>query len=228
MAEKKDNTTRNGVIGGATAVAAAPHATRRLLGYHVVRHGTSNEAAAGVKKTGFDPKRGGSGAGTHAAKSAEQSAMFRRQSANKVHVTKHPLIARMFAGATEGRSQDPKHIAKGKVLKARLSHQHWKTMKEDPHMGRNSPKWNAATTHHKIPAHQVIGGAGDKGVKGVVNKNTLRKYYKDAGNHGRILRGLAIGAVAAHGAATAAKAVKHKLEKKASLAELAKQYLEAR
>lgn len=225
MAEKKDS-TKSGLVGAATAVLAGKGVAPRVLGYHTVSHGTSHEVARKIKKEGFDPKKGGSGAGTHAAGTAERATMFKTQSANKVHVTKDPLTARMFAGATETkRTPRVKDLAKGKVLKARVTDQHFKTMKKDPHMG-NGPKWSAATTHHKIPAHQVVGGAGDKGIRGVVNKNTLRKYYASASGKGRAARGVALAGLAAHGAHKAYSAVKSKLEKKASLTELARAQLE--
>jgi hypothetical protein len=203
-----DKDTKNGITGAVTATVLAPHATRRLLGYHVVRHGTSNENAAKVKKEGFDPKKGGSGAGTHAAGSAERAAKFQAESRGKVHVTKNPIIARAFAGMTNDRTHKPsiKTMAtRGTVLKARVSHQHWESMKEDKHI--KGMKFDAATTHHKIPASQVIGGEGNTGIRGVVNKNTLRKYYKNSANRGRIARGAMMAVGAASGLVDAAKAI---------------------
>lgn len=223
-----DKDTTRGVIGGAAALALTPHASRRLLGYHVVRHGTTNENAAKIKQKGLDPRKGGiGGAGDHAAGTAERAARFKAQSSGKVHVTKNPIISRVFASMTEKRTNKPTtaDLTAGKVVKARVSHRHWENMKKDPHMGGG--KWVAATSRHKIPAHQVIGGAGDKGVRGVVNKNTLRGYYQNAKNHNRITRGAVMAAGAVSGAYEAAKAIKHKLEKKASLTELARAHLEA-
>ena len=221
MAEKKTS-AKAGLAEAATAVLAGKGVAPRVLGYHTIQHGTSHAAAAKIKRRGFDPKRGGSGAGTHAAGNASRSKMFKEQSAGKVHVTKDPLTSRLFAGATQSkRAPSLKDIAKGKVVKARVTHQHYKTMKKDPHMG-NGPRWAAATTHHKIPAHAIIGGKGDRGIKGVVNKNTLRTYYASSGGKARAARGLALAAVAAKGAHTAYSAVKSKLEKKASLSDLAR------
>lgn len=211
MAEK--DTKTSGLVGAATAVLAGKGVAPRVLGYHTVSHGTSNETARKIKKEGFDPKKGGSGAGTHAAGTEDRSAMFKEQSANKVHVTKNPVTSRLFAGATEAkRVPQLKDLVKGTVVKARVTDQHFRTMKRDPHMG-NGPKWAAATTHHKIPAHQVVGGVGDKGIKGVVNKNTLRKYYASASGKGRALRGVALAGLAAHGAHKAYKSVKEMTKK---------------
>lgn len=226
MAEKD---TTLGVVGGAAAAALAPHASRRLLGYHVIQHGTTHQTAAKIKRKGFDPKRGGTGgAGEHAGGSEERKARFKRNSAGKIHVTKNPIMSRAFAGMTQSRKANPTAVdlLKGKVLKARVSHRHWEGMHPDADM--NGQKWVAATTHHKIPAHQVIGGKGDKGIRGVVNKNTLRQYYANKANHGRIARGAAMAAGVAGGTYHAAKAVKKKFEKKASLSSLARTYLEVR
>ena len=203
-----DKDTKNGVAGAVGATALTPHAVRRLLGYHVVRHGTSEESAAAVRKQGFDLKKGGSGAGTHAAGSEERARKFQRESKGKIHVTKNPIIARAFAGMTQDRTANPsvKTIARsGEVLKARVSHAHWQGMKKDVHI--NGSKFDAATTHHKIPASQVIGGEGDKGIRGVVNKNTLRKYYSNPANHGRIARGAILASGVAGGVYNAAKAI---------------------
>lgn len=201
-----DKDTKNGITGAVGAVVLAPHATRRLLGYHVVSHGTSNENAAAVKKHGFDPKKGGTGAGTHAAGSAERAAKFQKESKGKIHVTKNPIIARMFAGMTHNRTPKANPLSmSGTVVKARVSHAHWEGMKKDRHI--RGSKFDAATTHHKIPASQVIGSEHDKGIKAVVNRNTLRKYYKDSANHGRIARGLILGAGVVGGLADAAKAI---------------------
>lgn len=217
MVEKRDNFEK-GVIGAVGGTAAASGVAPRLLGYHVVRHGTSNENAAKIKKEGFNPKMGGKGgAGQHAA-SGDRAKMFKEQSKGKIHVTKNPAISRMFAGMTENRNPNPQSLgdlAGGKVLKARVTDQHYRTMQKDPHMGGN--KANAATTHHKIPAHQIIGGAGDKGVKGVVNKKTLAKYYRNKANHGRIGRGVALAGIAAAGAHQAYQSVKEGLTKKSGL-----------
>lgn len=206
-----DRETRDGVAGAVGATVLAPHATRRLLGYHVVRHGTSSENAAKVKEHGFDPKKGGTGAGTHAAGSKERAAKFQRESKGKIHVTKNPIIARMFAGMTHDKTAKPSVktvLRSGSVLRARVSHQHFEAMKKDKHM--SGSKFHAATTHHKIPASQVIGSAHDKGVKAVVNKNTLRKYYKNPANHGRIARGVILGSGVVGGLADAAKAIMRK------------------
>lgn len=223
MAEK-DNTAR-GVAGGVAAAALAPHASRRLLGYHVVRHGTSDRNAGMIKEKGLDPNRGGrGGAGQHAAGSDDRGKRFRKQSKGKVHVTKNPVISRMFAALTETRKANPsvKDFSKGKVLKARVTHRHWEGMKSDPHI--SGGKVHAATTHHRIKPEQIVGSRHSKGLAAVVNRNTLRHYYK--GNRGRIASGAALAAGALGGAAEAAKAVKHKLEKKASLIDLARNYLE--
>ncbi len=228
MAEKNDNTTRNGVIGGVGAVALAPHASRRLLGYHVVRHGTSSRNAGMIKEKGLDPRRGGrGGAGQHAAGTDARGKRFRKQSRGKVHVTKNPIVSRMFANYTESRTDNigVKDVLKGRVIKARVTDRHWQSMKTDPHMGTD--KTSAATTHHRIKPEAIIGSRHSKGLKAVVNRNTLRAYYKNSANHNRIGVGAVLGSAVAGGIYDAAKAVKHKLEKKASLIDLARNYLEA-
>lgn len=229
--EKKamDKDTRNGVIGGVGAVALAPHASRRLLGYHVVRHGTGNRNAGMIKEKGLDPKRGGrGGAGQHAAGTEDRGKAFRKQSRGKVHVTKNPLVSRMFASLTESRNpaSNLKDVFKGQTIKARVTDRHWKGMKNDPHV-RKSSKFTAATTHHRIKPEAIIGSRHSKGLGAVVNRNTLRAYYRNPANHNRIGVGAILGSAVAGGIYDAAKAIKHKLEKKASLIDLARNYLEA-
>lgn len=207
-----DKNTRDGVAGAVGATVLAPHAARRLLGYHVVRHGTSNENATNIKQQGFDPKKGGTGAGLHAAGSAKRAAKFQAESRGKIHVTKNPLVARAFAGMTNERTANPRVgtlATSGTVLKARISHAHWENMQADKHIrvGKKNFKWMGSTTIHRIPAAQVIGGAHDKGLKAVVNRNTLRQYYKNSTNHGRIARGVVLASGVAGGLAEAAKAI---------------------
>lgn len=221
MAEK-ETSGKAGLAGAASAVLAGKGVAPRVLGYHNVYHGTTKPVADSIKKHGFDPKKGGTGASapTVNKKGVHSNPDFYERSKGKIHTTKHKPIAGAYSLYAKH-----KHKAPGTVLKARVTHQHFKGMKGDPDMSPNASKNVAATTHHKIPAHQIKGGIGDKGVKGVVNKNTLRKYYSSKSGLARAARGVALAGVAAKGAHTAYKAAKSKLEKKASLIVRAKEVL---
>lgn len=224
MAEKKETSGKAGLVGAATAVLAGKGVAPRVLGYHNVYHGTTKPVAESIRKHGFDPKKGGTGASapTVNKRGVHSNPDFFERSKGKVHTTKHRPIATAYSQYARH-----KHGAPAVVLKARVTHQHFKNMKGDPDMSPNGTKHVAATTHHKIPASQVKGGVGDKGIKGVVTKRTLKKYYSSGSGLARAARGVALAGVAAKGAHTAYSAAKSKLEKKASLIELARNYLEA-
>ena len=166
----------------------------RLLGYHKVYHGTSSETAKKILKEGFDPSKGGSGA-------AKGHSRYESQSAGKIHVTKNPLIARMFAAFTDrgapltDGSQMQKAIVdslklRGGVVSARIPQSYWEGMKPDPDMGGVKPA--AATFHHKIEPKYVDRAVGVKNILPHLSPKHLSKYYK---NHaGRALTGLGLAA----------------------------------
>jgi len=222
MAEK-ETSGKAGLAGAATAVLAGKGVAPRLLGYHNVYHGTTKPAAESIRKNGFDPKKGGSGAAapTVNKKGVHSNPDFFERSKGKIHTTKQRPIAHAYAAFT-----GIKHKSKSEVIKARVTHQHFRNMKGDPDMSPNGTKNIAATTHHKIPSSQINGGVGDKGIKGVVTKKTLKKYYRSGSGLTRVARGVALAGIAAKGAHTAYSAAKSKLEKKASLIDLVRNYLE--
>lgn len=203
--------TKEGLAGAATAVLAGGGVAPRLLGYHNVYHGTTKPAAEAVKKHGFDPKKGGTGASspTVDGKGVGSNPNFYERSKGRIHTTKRKPIAGIYSLYVRH-----KHGVPGTVVKARVTHQHFKGMKGDPDMSPGATKNIAATTHHKIPASQVVGGAGDKGIKGVVTKNTLRKYYSSGSGLARAARGVVLAGIAAKGAHTAYKSVHEKKAEK--------------
>jgi hypothetical protein len=214
MTEKK----KPSLVGGAAAATVgslmATQAPSKLLGYHNVLHGTSNLNAAKIKRRGFQPSKGGTGASKH----TPDAKTFVTASKGKIHVTTLKDVARDFAGLAQ-------RNGKGKILKAKISDRHWRNMKADE-FGANGMKDISATTHHKIPAHQVKGGKGYRGVRGVVNRNTLRAYYRSAAGRSRAASGLIALTAGAAGNAYLAHAVKSRMEKKASLIDLARGKLE--
>lgn len=194
IAKDRDDKEVSPVTLGA-GLYAAKASVPRLLGYHKVYHGTSNEKAKQILAQGFDPSKGGSGA-------AKGHGRFERQSADKIHVTKNPVTARMFAAFTEeGKpltrgDQMNKALLdslrlRGSMLQARVPDSYWSAMKPDPDMGNVKPA--AATFHHKIEP-KYVGGAGSvKSIAPHLSAKHLLKYYK--GNAGRALSGLGLAAV---------------------------------
>lgn len=183
-----------GLVPLGAGLLAAKASVPRLLGYHKVYHGTSVEKANKILREGFDPARGGSGA-------AKGHRGFERQSAGKVHVTKSPIISRMFAAFTERgepltsqkqmkQALKDSLVFKGKTLTARIPESYWNAMRPDPDMG--SVKDTAATFHHKIDPKYVSRAGGVGGVLPHLSPRHLLKYYK--ANPKRALTGLGLAA----------------------------------
>ena len=193
MAKDRESNSIEPVTLGA-GLYAAKASVPKLLGYHKVYHGTSEDKAQSILRGGFDPKKGGTGA-------AKGHRGFERQSAGKIHVTKSYPNARMFAAFTsEGKpleSIDQQAKAaldalklRGSVLHARVPQSYWDAMKPDPDMGNVKP--TAATFHHKIDP-KYVGGAGSvKSIAPHLSAKHLLKYYR--ANPGRALTGLGLAA----------------------------------
>lgn len=182
------------VIGAAAlALGGAAGAPSRLLGYHTVYHGTKVPHDK-IRKEGLLPAFGGTGA-SGSTNNGVYANLYKKRSTGRIHVTKSPFFARMY----------------GNPVKAKLSDAQWRSFKED--ITHNMGKDHASTTHHRIPAHQIKGGEGYRGIKGVVTKNTLRKYYTSKAGAKRALSGLGMAAVSALSTKYLAGKAKEKLSK---------------
>lgn len=193
--------------GATVAYKASKGVAPRLLGYHNVYHGSSKENVASILKNGLSPKYGGIGGATDLAMGHKPDVHrhFKENSAGQVHFTKQKRMADMFSGAVgskrvgNDKAKDAikgffTGIHNGHTHKAVMSDSHYRSSKVDTDA---SPfKSMAAKTHHGIKPEQIKGSETYKGIRGVVNKNTLRRYYAGAGK-ARAGRGLALAGLTA-------------------------------
>lgn len=201
-------------VGDVASVGAGAHllskVPQRLLGYHKVYHGTTNTNADSIRKNGFDPSKGGTGA-------SKISSSYADQSKGKVHLTKTKLSARMYAGDLGGKIDAEKarnpvspnkrrtlinalkdsYTGKGSVVKARVPHSTWSRMKVDPDSSAGAPdhafiqermKERAATYDRKIDKKFVMGKGGG-GMSMYATKNNLRRYLSTKSGRMRALGG---------------------------------------
>lgn len=218
--KKKDSYSGIGAEAAAGG-AAASMAPSRVLGYHTVYHGTSKPNAAEIKKHGFDPRKGGTGAAGHS-----HMEDYIEASQGKVHVTKFKPVANFFAGFTQHATERPtinpanKHSDKinrmvaghknmftgriGETVKARVSDMAWrKDFEPDPDMGLN--KSTAATTEKKIGTKSI-----NRTRSSFANKEHLSKYLSDKAGKVRALKGVGLGIAGAGMLAHAVKRIKDK------------------
>lgn len=203
MEEEEEMTDNQKNVRDAAILGVAAHqAPRRLLGYHVVRHGTTKDSAKQIKKTGLRTQYGGTGRGasgsTHVT--PDERRVMTENSRGKVYFTKGPVHANAYAFTTGHKTPDKANFGEalrglatgrpGKVVKARITDRQYRTAKKDAEYGSQFSKRDAAHSNHSIPSRQIIGGAGSKGIRSVINKNTLKSYIKK--NPGRFLRGAAL------------------------------------
>ena len=193
-------------VGATVAYNAGRGAPSRILGYHKVYHGSSKENVDSIRKSGLDPKRGGIDGATDRTlrHKPDLSRYYKENSAGQVHFTKQKRMADMFSGAIgskrvgndktkDGIKAFFTGIHDGHTHSALMSDSHYRSAKVDRDA---SPAKNmAAKTHHGIKPEQIKGSESYKGIRGVVNKNTLRKYYAGAGK-ARAGRGLALAGAA--------------------------------
>lgn len=195
--EKKNEAAKGAalVAGGSAAVGASKS---RLLGYHNVLHGTSKSNAASVKRDGaLKPSKGGSkGGATESLKNESLKDTYRPRVKGKVHVTKSPIHARMFAsGAEKGFGG----VTGGKVLKGKMSHNQWRQAKRDPDVvGKDGPKSVAATTKHRVKT--------DNSQKFATKKN-MKRYLKSTSGKKRFARGVGMAATGTAAAAAGTKKI---------------------
>lgn len=178
MADKKISfETEKNLAAAALAIGGAAGAPSRILGYHNVYHGTKIPHGK-IHKEGLRPSYGGTGASA-SPDNGDYAKTYQARSSGRIHVTKSKFFAAMY----------------GNPIKARVSDAHWRSMKED--ITHKMGKDHAATTNHAIPPRQIKGGDGYKGIRSVVTKNTLRKYYSSKAGIKRGLSGLAMAATSA-------------------------------
>ena len=204
-------------VGGAAAAAAlASGVPSRMLGYHNIYHGTSKANAESIKKEGLNPKRGGfGGAGDALSESKPRMAAdYISKSKGQVHFSKSKRMANMFAGfvgsTNKGEAKQSEAIRafftgrhKGHTHNAIISDAHYRGAKIDTDA---SPiKHMAAKTHHGIRPEQIKDSPLYKGIKTVVNKNTLKRYYGSSAGRWRAARGLLLAGAAAKAAGFAYK-----------------------
>ena len=199
-------------VGGAAAAAAlASGVPSRMLGYHNIYHGTSKANAESIKKEGLNPKRGGfGGAGDALSESKPRMAAdYISKSKGQVHFSKSKRMANMFAGfvgsTNKGEAKQSEAIRafftgrhKGHTHNAIISDAHYRGAKIDKDA---SPiKHMAAKTHHGIRPEQIKDSPLYKGIKTVVNKNTVKRYYQSSAGRWRAARGLLLAGAAARAA----------------------------
>ena len=195
------------VVGATVAYNAGKGVAPRLLGYHNVYHGSSKENKASIHKNGLSPKYGGFGGATDAAMKdkPEVHRYYKENSAGQVHFTKQKRMADMFSGMVGSKRVEEEKIKDGikgfftgihggHTHHAVMSDSHYRSSKVD--IDASPIKNMAAKTHHGINPEQIKGSDSYKGIKGVVNKNTLRRYYKGAGKY-RAGRGVLLAGAAA-------------------------------
>ena len=194
--------------GGFVAGRLAKSAPSRLLGYHNVYHGTSKANAENIKKEGLNPKRGGIGGASDVLSQhkPDMASRYKDSSKGQVHFSKSKRMANMFSGfigSTGHDSMTKQHDSirafftgrhKGRTLSAVMSDSHYRSAKTDYDAG--PVKYVAAKTHHGIKPEQIKESPSYKGIRSVVNKNTLRKYYSDSIGRKRAGTGLALAAAA--------------------------------
>lgn len=193
-------------VGATVAYNAGKGVPSRILGYHKIYHGSSKENVDSIRKSGLDPKRGGIDGATDRTMrhKPDLSRYYKENSAGQVHFTKQKRMADMFSGFIGSKRADKDKtkdgikafftgIHDGHTHSALMSDSHYRSAKVDKDA---SPFKNmAAKTHHAIKPEQIKGSESYKGIRGVVNKNTLRKYYAGAGK-ARAGRGLALAGAA--------------------------------
>ena len=213
------------VAEGIVAYKAGKAAPSRLLGYHNVYHGSSKENVENIRKHGLDPKHGGVGGATDATMKHKPGVhrYYKDNSAGQVHFTKQKRMADMFSGFIGSkRIGDDKvkdgikgfftGLHNGHTHSALMSDAHYRSSKVD--VDASPFKSMAAKTHHGIKPEQIKGSDSYKGIKGVVNKNTLRKYYAGSGKY-RAARGLLLAGASAVAGKHAFDNAKEALVKKA-------------
>jgi hypothetical protein len=184
IAEQEDKAKTAAKAGVGLAIASG--SSQRLLGYHTVYHGTTHANAQSIRKNGFDPKEGGGPKGSsHAHYNPTSAEAFKKNSKGKIHVTKSPIMAGMFAGFnTQMKGTMPGFV------KARVSDKMYKTFKTDYDAGID--KDMASTTKHKISSKFVAGGKGSAGPAAFMKKRHLKAYYATDAGKSRAARGAAM------------------------------------
>ena len=202
-AEKKKSIAKDVASAGVGAhlLSKVP---QRLLGYHKVYHGTTNENASIIRKNGFDPSKGGTGA-------SKLSGYHQIASKNKIHFTKTKPAARIYSGGIADKlNKEPSKLhavrkalrdsytGKGSVVKARVPHSMWGKMQVDkdssgPDTGikfvRERMKERASTYHRKVGKKFVMGEGGG-GMGQFATKNNLKRYLSTKSGRARALGGV--------------------------------------
>ena len=193
---RDDNSGKKALAAGALAAATGNASKSRVLGYHTVNHGTSNKNARAVKRSGaLKPSKGGSvGGATESLKNTEARDAYRPRVKGKVHVTKSPLHARVFAHMAESGEGG---VTKGKLLRGKMSHNQWRKSVVDADVaGPTGPKSIAATTTHRVKV--------DNSQKFATKKN-LKRYLSSGSGKKRFASGLRLAAVSTGAALYGAK-----------------------
>lgn len=191
---------------GAAVISTSPS---RMLGYHTVYHGTSSTAAEGIRKNGFLPGLGGTGAAT-------VNPRYTENSKGKVHFTKTKLSARMYSGDPasalkkvhtgeyskgEALSKILKDsFTKGKVVKSKIPHSMWRRMDVDADSSRGAPdhpvvqelmKERASTYSKRVSPTFVEGSSSYGGRSMYATKKNLKRYLSSASGMSRAAGGVA-------------------------------------
>ena len=184
--ETKDNKSTGTRVGaGVGALGLAKVSKNPATGRTRVYHGTSNDAWKKIKKEGFDPKKGGTGAAGH-AKDRTGYSDFVDKSKGKVHVTRLKSVAKGFKAYTHSqgnpRLRDLHDPRKGKVIKADIPFSHYENMKADPDIldsgSKKFDKFFGSTTTEKIPVEDISGAKKSYSKKYKRIAKNLPKYIK--------------------------------------------------
>lgn len=191
--KKDENAGKKALAAGAVAAIAAREAPGQLTGYHKIYHGTGALNARKIKRGGNVLKASEGGIGGSADNFGRlppsTKEQFKRNSAGKVHVTKSPIVAKIYAKVSSRKGE------KGKVLKGKISHDSFRKLEHDKEGGPT--KRSAARTSNDIHL--------DNSGKKFRTKSNLKKYLSTSHGKARFVKGIANAGLAAGSAIYGAK-----------------------
>jgi hypothetical protein len=191
-------------LGAAYMAARVPKSLHEIVGGQQLYHGTTDPAAASIRKGGLDPSLGGTELGGAAA---EKSKAYAADSKGKTFVSTSPGESRVYADMTQSRLEGKPYdqvssgikavvpgATKGTVLKGALPyedfHNRFKVDKTMPILGA-AP--TAYFTNKRVEPEVFKSGLGDVVKKRLKDPSSLGGYLKS--NPKRALKG--VGALAA-------------------------------
>lgn len=212
------------IVAGAAAAALGHKAPKNLLGYEKVYHGTGDESAASIKKTGLKKSKSGTGI---AANDVAAGRATHAEVKGKVYTTRQRALA-------DNHQPGIANFKMGKTLTARVPYRAKKRLATDhvikriaegtdPYTKGNHAQQVGAKMgmkhlriyKHSIGTRFIEGADGYKGRAQFANKGNIRRYLAQAGGKARFAKGVvqAAGSAGA-GLYAAAQALKARKEAK--------------